>query len=161
MTHPCSLRGRTVALIAFCLLAGLVGCGSKTDVISSADAATTPVANRASGGDSAGLPTDENLLQQIDDALEYTYDHRRLSVGSTSNDQAAWQIVHGALAFKRDFLVSDGGRDVSAVEYILSGGKMKGLDLRRGDLLDNNDPDKATKRYGIATVIAEDKMGQG
>ena len=65
MTHPCSLRGRTVALIAFCLLAGLVGCGSKTDVISSADAATTPVANRASGGDSAGLPTDENLLQQI------------------------------------------------------------------------------------------------
>jgi len=156
------LMGRhAVALIAFGLLAGLVGCGSKTDATSSADTATTPVANRGSGGDNAALPSDENILQQIDDALEYTYDHRRLSVGSTSNDQAAWQIVHGALAFKREFLVSDGGNDVSAVEYILRGGKMKGLDLRRGDLLDSNDSDKATKRYGIATVIAEDKMGQG
>jgi hypothetical protein len=95
-------------------------------------------------------------LRQIDEALEYTYDHRRLSVGSTANDQAAWQILHGALAFKREFLVSDGMRDVSAVDYILAGGKMKGLDLRRGDLLD-----EATKRFGIATVIAEDKMGQG
>ncbi len=147
---------RAVALVTFCLLAGIVGCGSKSDATSATDAVTTPVVNRASGAENAALPSDDNLLQQIDDALEYTYDHRRLSVGSTSNDQAAWQIVHGALAFKREFLVSDGGRDVSAVEYILRGGKMKGLDLRRGDLLD-----EATKRYGIATVIAEDKMGQG
>ncbi len=160
MTHN-SLGRLFIAPIAFGLLAGLVGCGSKTDGTSSVDAATTPVANRASVGDSAALPSDSEMLRQIDDALEYTYDHRRLSVGSTSNDQAAWQIVHGALAFKREFLVSDGGRDVSAVAYVLRGGKMKGLDLRRGDLLDSNDSDKSTKRYGIATVIAEDKMGQG
>src|SRR5258707_13950776 len=106
-----------VASIGFCLMAVIAGCGSKTEVPPT-DTVATPVANRASGGDNASLPSDDNLLQQIDDALEYTYDHRRLSVGSTSNDQAAWQIVHGALAFKREFLVSDGGRDVSAVEYI-------------------------------------------
>jgi hypothetical protein len=161
MTSNSWLRRNAIAAIAFCLLGGIIGCGSKTDVNSSTDAVTTPVANRATGGDGAALPSDDQILQQIDDALEYTYDRRRLSVGSTSNDQAAWQIVHGALAFKREFLVSDGGRDVSAVEYILGGGKMKGLDLRRGELLDSNDSDKATKRYGIATVIAEDKMGQG
>jgi hypothetical protein len=77
-------------------------------------------------------------------------------VGTSSSDQAAWQIVHGALAFKREFLVRAGDKDVSAVDYILGGGKMKGLDLRRGDLLD-----EASGRYGIATIIAEDKMGQG
>src|SRR4051812_17339113 len=126
------LGHHAVASVAFCLLAAVVGCGSKTEATSSTSAATTSVANRTSGGDNAALPNDDNILKQIDDALEYTYDHRRLSVGSTSNDQAAWQIVHGALAFKREFLVSDGGRDVSAVEYILRGGKMKGLDLRRG-----------------------------
>jgi hypothetical protein len=130
------------------------GCAQKS--ADSTATATTPVANKTPAADSAALPSDDDLIKQIDDALEYTYDHRRLSVGSTSNDQAAWQIVHGALAFKREFLVSDNGKDVSAVEYVLGGGKMKGLDLRRGDLLD-----EATKRYGIATVIAEDKMGQG
>jgi hypothetical protein len=106
--------------------------------------------------EATALPDDTELLRQIDDALEYTFNRRRLSVGATASDQAAWQIVHGAVAFRREFLVSDGGRDVSAVDYILSGGKMKGLDLRRGDLLD-----EATRRYGITTVVAEDKMGQG
>src|SRR6476469_10066852 len=155
MTNTGSLSRLLVAAIAFCVLGGFVGCGSKTAATSPTDAVTTPVANRAVSVDSA-LPSDENLLQQIDEALEYTYDRRRLSVGSTSNDQAAWQIIHGALAFKREFLVSDGSRDIPVVDYILSGGKMKGLDLRHGDLLD-----EATKRYGIATVVAEDKMGQG
>jgi hypothetical protein len=160
MTTRESFSRGLIASIGLYLLTAALGCGSKKEA-ASADTVATPVSNRTSGGDSATLPSDDDMLKQIDDALEYTYDHRRLSVGSTSNDQAAWQIVHGALAFKREFLVSDGGSDVSAVEYILRGGKMKGLDLRRGDLLDSNDSDKATKRYGIATVIAEDKMGQG
>jgi hypothetical protein len=143
---------RPVVLLFAAILTMISGCGQKADGPATT---TTPVANKGAASDS-GLPSDTEILKQIDDALEYTYDHRRLSVGSTSNDQAAWQIVHGALAFKREFLVSDGGKDVSAVEYVLRGGKMKGLDLRRGDLLD-----ESTKRYGIATVIAEDKMGQG
>src|SRR6476469_3861770 len=152
MTNTGSLSRLLVAAIAFCVLGGFVGCGSKTAATSPTDAVTTPVANRAVSVDSA-LPSDENLLRQIDEALEYTYDRRRLSVGSTSNDQAAWQIIHGALAFKREFLVTDGSRDIPVVDYILSGGKMKGLDLRRGDLLDDNAAGGATKRYGIATVV--------
>src|SRR5437899_2642358 len=138
------------------------GCNSAQQPATAATTSATPVVNAgAKSADSVKLPGDDEILRQIDEALEYTFARRRLSVGSSADDQAAWQIIHGALAFKREFLVSDGGHDVSAVEYILSGGKMKGLDLRRGDLLDNNGSDKATKRYGIATVIAEDKMGQG
>lgn len=148
-------RSVPVGFVVALVMSAVVGCGGGNPSPATT-AETRPV---ASGGPAAGdgtLPGDDEILRQIDEALEYTYDHRRLSVGSTANDQAAWQIVHGALAFKREFLVSDGMRDVSAVDYILAGGKMKGLDLRRGDLLD-----EATKRYGIATVIAEDKMGQG
>jgi hypothetical protein len=146
----------TFGLVA-ALLSALAGCNSADNSATSTAADTTPVsASGAATPDASVVRGDDELLRQIDEALEYTYNRRRLSVGSSMNDQAAWQIVHGALAFKREFLVSDQGRDVSAVEYILSGGKMKGLDLRRGDLLD-----EATKRYGIATVIAEDKMGQG
>ena len=137
------------------VLATLVGCGESSKTEPSATAAR-PVSSSSGTADPATLPADAEILKQIDDALEYTYDHRRLSVGPSANDQAAWQILHGALAFKREFLVNDGQGDVSAVDYILAGRKMKGMDLRRGDLLDD-----ATKRYGIATVIAEDKMGQG
>jgi len=42
------------------------------------------------------------------------------------------------------------------VDYVLQGRPMKGLDLRRGDPLD-----AAGTRYGVKTVVAEDKMGQG
>src|SRR3954451_21568552 len=133
------------------------GCNSAQQPVSAATASATPVnGGTAKSADGAKLPGDDELLRQIEEALEYTFDRRRLSVGPSADDQAAWQIIHGALAYKREFLVNDGARDISAVEYILTGGKMKGLDLRRGDLLD-----EATKRYGIATVVAEDKMGQG
>jgi hypothetical protein len=149
---PAPVRG-IVVVIAF---AGLVGC-SLSSVSSPDTSAPKPVSSSgASAVEAAPLANDDEMLRQIDDALDYTFDRRRLSVGSTANDQAAWQIVHGALAFQREFLVNDAARDISAVDYILAGGKMKGLDLRRGDLLD-----EATKRYGIATVVSEDKMGQG
>jgi hypothetical protein len=104
-----------------------------------------------------GTPASEqDLVKQIDDALEHTYEHRRLSVGETDQDQAAWQIIHGALAFKREFQVSAGGEDVSAVDYVLAGRPMKGLDFEEGDTLD-----EATGRRGIRSHIAGDKMGQG
>jgi len=148
--------GCGLCMIAVLASIALTGCGSGNKAVDGATAATSDSSSGNQTADATALPTEDEILRQIDEALEYTYDHRRLSVGSTANDQAAWQILHGALAFKREFLVSDGMRDVSAVDYILAGGKMKGLDLRRGDLLD-----EATKRFGIATVIAEDKMGQG
>ena len=127
----------------------LAGCGTSAGPTTPA----TPVANSPTAAAAAkALPSDDEILKQIDEALEFTYEHRRLSV----NEQAAWQIIHGALPFKREFLVSDGTKDVSAVNYVLAGGKMPGWNLRRGDLLD-----EATKRYGIIALVEEDKKGQG
>jgi hypothetical protein len=143
-----SSRGLFAAWLLFGIF-GLVlaGCGSQGGSVTEA----TPV---ASGGaaDAKALPSDEEILKQIDDVLEWTYEHRRLSV----NEQAAWQIIHGALPYKREFLVSDGTKDVSAVNYVLAGGKMPGWNLRRGDLLDEQ-----TMRYGVKSLVEEDKKGQG
>jgi hypothetical protein len=147
-----SWRGTTAAVLLLGLLAlVLAGCGSPAGTATP----TTPVASGGSGtggADAKALPSDEEILKQIDDALEWTYEHRRLSV----NEQAAWQSSHGALAYKREFLVSDGKQDVSAVNYVLAGGKMPGWNLRRGDLLD-----ESTMRYGIKALVEEDKKGQG
>jgi hypothetical protein len=132
----------------------LTGCNPSTP----GAAGTTAVSNTANGGsaDDDALPGDDEILRQIDDALEYTYENRRLTVGQRQQDQAAWQIIHGALAFKREFLVNDGTQDVSAVNYLLAGGKMKGWNMRRGDLLDEK-----SQRYGVKALVDEDKMGQG
>jgi hypothetical protein len=135
----------TVTLVAGC---NSSGGGTATDA--------SPDVNRVADAGTDTLPSDEEILKQLDDALQFTFDRRRLSAGMTEQDQAAWQIIHGALAFKREFLISDGGTDVSAVDYILRGRPMKGLTLRRGDLLD-----ETRNRYGITTVVAGDKMGQG
>jgi hypothetical protein len=114
-------------------------------------------ASEAPGDGRGEQPVDpQELLRQIDEALDYTFHHRRLSVGPGPEDQAAWQIIHGAMAFGREFLVRHEGRDVPVIDYILGGGRMKGLDLRQGDLLD-----PATGRYGVTTVVPEDKLGQG
>ncbi|WP_145088424.1 ADP-ribosylation factor-directed GTPase activating protein isoform b [Anatilimnocola aggregata] len=108
--------------------------------------------------DESGAPkklelTDAELKKQIDDALDYTYENRRLDL----KDQAAWQMIHGALAFKRDFLVRDGDKDVSALTHVLNGGKMKGWNLVRGDLLNEE-----TKQYGVRALLEEGtKAGQG
>jgi len=128
--------------------AALLGCNS-----SSGGLAAKPV---SSGGGTVTAASEGDLLKQIDDALEHTYEHRRLSVGATTQDQAAWQIIHGALAFKREFLVSADGQDVSAVDYVLAGRPMKGLDFQEGDVLD-----EASGRRGIRSYIAGDKQGQG
>ena len=144
-----TFRGTLAATLLLGLIALSVGCGSTAGP---ATPATPVVSSGAAATDTKALPSDDQILKQIDEALEYTYEKRRLSV----NEQAAWQIIHGALAFKREFLVSDGTKDVSAVNYVLAGGKMAGWNLRRGDLLDAE-----AKRYGIKALVEEDKKGQG
>lgn len=103
--------------------------------------------------ESGELPADAELLKQLDDALDFTLEKRRLNV----KDQAAWQIIHGALAYKRKFLVRAGDKDVPAVEYALSGGEMKGWHLVEGDVLDEK-----TGRRGVRALLEGGSLsGQG
>lgn len=68
------------------------------------------------------VPNSDALQVELDEVLQFTHAERDLSV----DQHAAWQILHGALAFQRKFLVRHDGQLVSAVDYILDGGSMKG-----------------------------------
>lgn len=75
------------------------------------------------------LPTDEQLRERLDRAIEYTYANRHLN----TKDQAAWQVVHGALVFGRDFQIYNDGKLVKAIDYLLAGGQLRGWNMRPGD----------------------------
>lgn len=98
-------------------------------------------------------PTLDELQAKLDGALEFTCQGRRLNL----KDHAAWQIVHGALAFGRDFQITDQqGADVSAIEYLLAGGRMTGWTMEPG--VSFGDPPRPGLR---AVVEAGSKTGQG
>lgn len=93
----------------------------------------------------APLPREDELRERLDRAIEFTYTDRHLN----SQDQAAWQIVHGALAYGRDFQIYHDGQLVGAIDYLLDGGTLRGWVLRKGD-------------RGLEAVLeAGSKTGQG
>lgn len=126
------------------LLAPLVlGCSSPVDSIEQQSSGSTQEVEN--GG--------QDLRELLDEVLVNTYQHRELSIGK----QAAWQILHGALAYQRDFVVRHAGRDVSAVDYLLNGGSMQGWRTQRGIPLDSTG-----KRFGLRLLQdAGSKQGQG
>ena len=48
------------------------------------------------------LPTDEELQRQLDDVLDFTFEQRHLDL----KQHAAWQILHGVLAYQQDWWVT-------------------------------------------------------
>jgi len=88
---------------------------------------------------------DEELRERLDKVLDFTFANRHLN----TNDQAAWQIVHGTLAFGRDFKIYHDGKLVPALDYLLAGGQLRGWTMRKGD-------------HGLTAVLeAGSKTGQG
>jgi hypothetical protein len=105
--------------------------------------------------DSARVADDDQLRRELDEVLEFTLHNRSLN----TEDHAAWQILHGALAYGKEFPVRVGrdGPVVSAVEHILGGGRMNGWDVAAGDVLD-----PVTGRRGLRAILEPgSKAGQG
>ncbi len=114
---------------------------------------TSPKTGSGEPSAQAGKSSEDALRDRLDAALEFTCQNRRLDV----SEQNAWQIIHGALAFGKDFTVLADGKDVSVIEYAMSGGKMNGWNLEKGDLLDAK-----TGRYGVRAKVEPGTMaGQG
>ncbi len=125
-------------LLAGLLLLPVVGCGPTA-------VDTAPLA-------AASLSADD-MRERIDRELDFGHDRRRLN----TKDHAAWQIIHGALAYERDLLIDAEGKTVRAIDYALAGGTMKGWTLTRGDLLDEK-----TMRYGVRSQLQlGSKVGEG
>jgi hypothetical protein len=127
-------------LIAPLLLVAVPGCAPTVD----------PTVHVKAPAPAAELPDDAELQRRLDQALDLVYRGRRLNI----RDHAAWQIVHGAVAFGRAFPMEKDGEDVSAIDYLLAGGRLKGWNLEPGDLLGD--------RRGLRAVLeAGSKTGQG
>jgi hypothetical protein len=107
---------------AIVVLAGLAmlvaGCGDSTAI----------------SGSGAGAARDHQpvdmaaLCERIDRTLRHARDGRRLD----ARVHGAWQVVHGILAFGRDFRITHDGSSVAALDYLLDGGSLTGWSLRRG-----------------------------
>jgi hypothetical protein len=69
--------------------------------------------------------TPEDVLPQVEEVLEFTLHERHLSI----EQHAAWQILHGVLAFGAEFQVEHNGAPVAVVDYLLDGGTAKGWEL--------------------------------
>ncbi len=91
------------------------------------------------------LPDQNELRDRIDKVIAFNGHNRHLS----ATDQAAWQIVHGALAYGPDFEIYVDGKLTPAIAYLLNGGKLRGWDMRKGD------------RGVVAVMDPGSKMGQG
>lgn len=97
----------------------------------------------------ADLPSNEALGSRIEKVLDFTLNQRRLN----SRDHAAWQVVHGVLAFGEEFQIDHEGQLVSALDWLLSGrGRLRGWNIRAGG---------AGDKGPIAVLEPGSKEGQG
>ena len=98
----------------------------------------------------------ETLKERIDRVLDFTLKHRHLD----TQDHAAWQILHGSLAFGREFPVTHEGESISVVDYLSQGGKMNGWTIERGNKLQSDDPENP--KFGMRAVTEPGtRAGQG
>lgn len=134
----------TAAALSFAVCLGLaVGCAPKIE--QKPNTALKPVVPEGE--------VDPQLKKLIDDQLEFTIQSRLLN----AKEQAAWQVIHGALAYGFDFPLQVGDKKVKAIEYLTNGGALKGWVLKTGDALDDSG-----KRFGIKAPIEQGSLsGQG
>lgn len=71
------------------------------------------------------LPSDDAVRDRIDEVLDFT-EARHL----VANQHAAWQIVHGILAFGPNLRIDVDGELVPALDWLVSGGHLTGWNLR-------------------------------
>ena len=151
-SHTLSFR-RVFPGVLGALLLALLGCGAAP--IDSAPAST---ASDAGSNEGANAGEDLDLKARLDATLDQVYEHRSLSL----DRNAAWQILHGVLAYREDFLVAqEAGKEdaaaarVPAVQHVLEGGAMRGWDVRPGAQLANG-------RQGLRVEMeVGSKAGQG
>lgn len=119
------------SVVMLCLLGVLAGCQQGEPAASN-------------GAKRAAVPSEDELQTLVDETLEFTEHGRVLDLDT----QAAWQILHGVLAFGRDFTMrtSDGPQNV--LDWVFAGKPMKGWTLEPGQV-------------GLRATLEPGKFGQG
>lgn len=127
-----------VCLSLLCLV--VAGC---EDTLPVDGPATTKVSDRKESAVADDDPRE--LVPLIDEVLDFTRDRRQLD----STRHAAWQILHGVLAYGRDFEITHEGKPVNTIDWVFTGGQLRGWTMRPGEV-------------GLKAVLeAGSKAGQG
>lgn len=126
--------------LLFVVAASVLGCGSHgTD---------EPLAELQTASNetprSVEVPKEEGLRELLDRTLDFTQHGREMSL----EDHAAWQLLHGVLAFGENFEILSAGQKVNAVDWVFDGKPMKGWTIN------------ATPQ-GLRAEIEAGKYGQG
>lgn len=149
--------------IGFVILAGLSsGCPIR-ELPPPVESQPTAVQKRGDGelpAETADTSQRDDLRQWIADVLRANREHRRLS----TDVNAAWQIMHGVLAYGRELQLATSSGNQPAVEYLLGGGAARGFDLRGGDWFElprgSNEPPQQLRGI-VAELQPGAKIGQG
>ena len=125
-------------LLYFAFAAAILGCGSPaTDERDAEAETTTPVLV-------APAPAGDALRDMIDRTLDFTLHGREMSL----EKHAAWQLLHGVLAFGEKFEMVAGGKKEVVVDWVFDGKPMKGWTL-------------VATPQGLQAKIEPGKYGQG
>ena len=89
-------------------------------------------------------PSLDELRTIVDRTLDFTEHERTMSL----EENAAWQILHGNLAFGRDFTVLHNGEPINVIDWVLAGKPMRGWTLQASD-------------SGVQAILEPGKSGQG
>lgn len=130
--HPRTLRCTVLFAVTTAILGTVAGCPVTSLPSASISGQAAMLAPEAPVADDAAPPKlteRQRVAQRIDAVLDTNLRSRRLS----TDVHAAWQIMHGVLAYGPEFKVQSGGREVAALELVLRGGPINGLELRSGD----------------------------
>jgi hypothetical protein len=111
---------RCTTLLAGIGLLGFAGLSFGDD---EAQPATSPqTATAKPGTPTAPAPSiSDPLAAQVDEAIRVNA-HRFLE----TDVQTPWQIIHGLLAYRRDYVVKEHGKKINALEWISSGAAFHG-----------------------------------
>lgn len=76
---------------------------------------------------------------QLDDRINQVLDNVLRARQLSSDTHAAWQVLHGILAYGANFPLSTPEGTSSALDYLLKGGTLRGWTLEEGDQLPGGD----------------------
>jgi hypothetical protein len=142
---------RKSILLAVLSALALTGCPVLDSPVPHSPATESSAAN--SDGDSENPSDTETTRQRVAQTLKRDFAQRGLS----TSQNGAWQVLHGVLAYGKDFVVQTDNGPQNAVDYLLGGGALDGFNPRAGDRFGSGSPRQGVK----AQLQPETKIGQG
>lgn len=145
-----------VATVATLFAYGCVPPPPTADVPRQVESHAATASTSTTSSQAAAAPTtSQAAFTKTAKVLDDVFQDRELNTA----EHGAWQILHGVLAYQREFVIRLGTSDErkSAVDYVLEGGAMMGWSFRPGDILDAE-----TGRRGLKAIVEPGtKKGQG